>query len=32
MAYTTFDVFLFSTVPHEHPALTRSSSNGQEPQ
>ena len=31
MAYTTFDVFLFSALPHDSPALTRSPSNDQEP-
>ena len=31
MACTTFNVFLFSALPHESPALTRSPSNDQAP-
>ena len=31
MACTTFDVFLFSALPHESPALTRSPNNDQAP-
>ena len=31
MAYTTFNVFPFSALPHESPALTRSPSNDQAP-
>ena len=31
MAYTTFDVFLFSALPHESPALTGHPSIDREP-
>jgi len=31
MAYATFDVFLFSALPHESPALIRSPRNDQAP-